>query len=288
MSMVIETDIGRDPDDFFALLYLIGAGEDIRAISVTPGDRDQIAVVKFVLSELGLSIPVGSARPDRQKSSAGGIHTTLLQRYGYPATQEPDGSGLEVLQSAFSYMPGIDLFACGPLQATGDFLRAGGKINNVLMQGGFIGYDVHGLPCKRLDKFEGLTHCPTFNLNGDVKAAQLLLECPCRRAFVGKNVCHAIFYDREVNARILPQLPKCRAAELFAEGMTLHFETHDGKMFHDPAAAAIYRHPEIATWVTGTLYRKSGGWGTELSEFGSQIAVDIDHEMLWDVIANFR
>ena len=51
--LIIETDIGRDPNDLFALCYLFGAGADIRAITIWPGDPDQVAVVRFLLRQLG-------------------------------------------------------------------------------------------------------------------------------------------------------------------------------------------------------------------------------------------
>ncbi len=36
-NLVVETDLGRDPDDFSALCYLISAGYNIVGITITPG-----------------------------------------------------------------------------------------------------------------------------------------------------------------------------------------------------------------------------------------------------------
>ena len=36
MNLIVETDIGRDPDDVFALLYLVQAGAHLRAVTVSP------------------------------------------------------------------------------------------------------------------------------------------------------------------------------------------------------------------------------------------------------------
>jgi hypothetical protein len=47
VDLVVETDCGYDPDDFFALCYLVAAGANQRCITVTPRDRDQLAVVRF-------------------------------------------------------------------------------------------------------------------------------------------------------------------------------------------------------------------------------------------------
>ena len=49
MNLIIETDIGRDPDDLFAIAYLIAAGANVRAVLISPGDPDQIAVARLLL-----------------------------------------------------------------------------------------------------------------------------------------------------------------------------------------------------------------------------------------------
>lgn len=51
MKLIIETDLGHDPDDFFAICYFIDAGIDIQLITISPGDPDQIAIAKFLLKE---------------------------------------------------------------------------------------------------------------------------------------------------------------------------------------------------------------------------------------------
>jgi glyoxylase-like metal-dependent hydrolase (beta-lactamase superfamily II) len=62
MNLVVETDIGHDPDDFFALCYLAAAGVDIRAVMISPGDPDQIAIARLLCDRLGLEIPIGVAK----------------------------------------------------------------------------------------------------------------------------------------------------------------------------------------------------------------------------------
>ena len=79
MDLIFETDIGRDPDDMFALLYMIQAGVNIRCITISPGDEDQVAVTKAILDKVGLKIPVGIGKLNREgKTSSGGVHYQLL------------------------------------------------------------------------------------------------------------------------------------------------------------------------------------------------------------------
>jgi len=287
--IIIETDIGRDPDDFFALCYLFSAGADIKAIVISPGDEDQVAVAKFLLAEVGRSdIPVGIAKPDRgDRSSSGGMHYRILDRYGYPRRSQPDGYGPDILESAFKADPHADLFVIGPLMNVRRYIERGGTVENSTMQGGFIGYDVHDIPCERLEKFEGKTEVVTFNLCEDKKGAALYLSPAVkRRAFIGKNLCHTIVYDQEIHNIVTAVPARNRADELLREVMVIYFEERDVKMFHDPAAAVAHLHPEVFTWVNGDVYYEKGSYGTKLNPAGDRIAVDVNREQLWQHIAH--
>lgn len=279
MSLIIETDLGRDPDDFFALCWLIHHKVDIKAIVISPGDKDQIAVAKFLLKECGLNIPVGSAKPDREKNSAGGVHIELLKRYNYPMRVDSVSGGWNIIDS----FEQCELFACGPLQNIGPYLRAGGSFSGATMQGGFIGYDVHGkTDVVRLDKFEGKVTQPTFNLGGDKESGKLFVSAKFPKKFVGKNVCHTVLYDISVHERIKSSRPTSRAGELFREAMDYYLKKQPFKAFHDPLAAILHIYPEIGTWVKGQVYYEKGEWGTRLSEDGDDVLIDIDREAFWN------
>jgi hypothetical protein len=96
MKLIIETDLGHDPDDFFALCYFIDAGIDIQLITISPGDLDQVAIAKFLLKECNLNIPI-TVSNYRNKTSSGNIHTQLLKKYNYPNKASPDGLGSELI-----------------------------------------------------------------------------------------------------------------------------------------------------------------------------------------------
>src|SRR5438067_12570779 len=105
-DLIVETDLGHDPDDFFTLCYLAAAGLRLRAISVVPGDRDQLAVARLLVKELGLDIPVGASKPDSRKCSSGGMHQALLDRFGFPREAGHDGPGEEVIAATLEGHPG--------------------------------------------------------------------------------------------------------------------------------------------------------------------------------------
>lgn len=289
-DLIIETDLGHDPDDFFAICYLIAAGVHVRAITVVPGDRDQLAVARMLTKVLGVDIPIGASKPESQKYSSGGVHYDLLGHFGMPREGDHDGRGDDVIAATLERYPDCEFFIIGPCTSTGRYLaRPGARVpKRLTMQGGFLGYDLHG-PRVRLAEFEGRAWMPTFNLNGDRKGAEVLLRAPIPdRAFVGKNVCHTLLYDEALHAMMPASDPDNAAALLFRLGMDKYLRKHPEKKWHDPTAAVCHLHPEVGTWVRGRVTKIEAGWGTVLDPAGDRVLADIDREALWDCFRTWK
>jgi inosine-uridine nucleoside N-ribohydrolase len=284
--MIVETDIGHDPDDFFTLCYLISAGVNIEAIVITPGDLDQIAICKLLCDEIGLKIPIGASKQS-EKLSSGSIHHALLKKYQRSFTAQSDAPGHEILKSLVK--PESEIFIIGPPSNTGKFLRENPNVylNKATMQGGFLGYDLHPHATVRLPQFEGKTWVPTFNMNGDRKGTVALTEANINeRRFCGKNVCHTVLMNQTVFSGM--SKPKDRASELFMEGMEILLDRKEEKKFHDPVAAVCHLHPEIGKWVKGKVRKIEAGWGTVLDENGDYILAGLDYNKFWEHIQNWN
>jgi len=290
MDLIIETDIGHDPDDFFTLCYLHSAGVNIKAILVAPGHKYQMAIVRAFCKEVGLDIPIGFAKKtDVDKNPSKSFHMAIVNSLGYPYEDDGDGWGHEIVADVLKEYPECEVFLCGPLKSFGRYIMENPDtpISRVTMQGGFLPYDAHNYEVERLSKFEGKTAVPTFNLNGSVNEGKFLAASAnvADLRFVGKNVCHTILYNRERHEWIKEVEPKDRAQELFVMGMDRYLQKHSEKKFHDPTAAACHLHPEIGTWVQGTLYREKGHWGAFAMEgTNTNLLADIDRNALWDCI----
>lgn len=290
MDLIVETDLGHDPDDFFTLCYLAAAGVHLRAVCVVPGDRDQLAIAHLLVKTLGLDIPVGASKPDSIKNSSGGMHHDLLRHFGFPREASCDGPGEEVIAATLERHPDCDFLVIGPCTSTARYLsRPNARVpHRLTMQGGFLGYHLHE-PAIRLPEFEGREWMPTFNLNGDRKGADALLNAPIAdRRFVGKNVCHTLLYDRAFHATMPAADPAILAQVLFHAGMEAYLRTHEAKKWHDPTAAACHLHPEIGTWVRGRVRRIEAGWGTVADESGDLILADVDRDALWGCFRSWR
>lgn len=289
MKLIIETDLGRDPDDFFALCYFIDAGVDIKLITISPGDPDQVAVAKFLLKECGLDIPVAVSKL-RDKRSVGSIHVDLLKKYHYSKEVQADGIGSDFIKEILKD-PDVEYFGCGPLDSIYVVLQESIFPKKSTIQGGYVSYEFLEkkgiIPKVKLEKFVGKDFVPTFNLCGNKDAGKKFLDEPFEKRCVSKNLCHAIVYDSVMHEKVLSVQPKSRAGELLREGMGLYLEKHpQGKKFHDPTAAVCHLYPEIASWVDGRLIYDSGKWGTvDLLPYNCQLIGDIDVDKLFEHIA---
>lgn len=287
MNLIIETDLGHDPDDLLAICYLVSAGVKIRLITIVPGDPDQIAIAQLLRDRLGLDCPIGASKLDRDKLSSGSIHHDLLYRYDRPLQAKPDGQGHVLVEQTLAKYPDCEFLAIGPVTSIGTFLGEHKHKTRATMQGGFLPYRLnpHAHLAMWLPKFIDQEWVPTFNLNGDRKAALKFITADLDRQFVGKHVCHLVIFNQN---KLVNFVPKDVASELFVEALQLYLRRHDEKKLHDPTAAVCHLHPEIATWIRGKVVKREGGWTTELDKTGDQIIANIDHDALWQKLWRFE
>jgi hypothetical protein len=283
MALLIETDIGRDLDDYLAICMLDSWGVEIAAISVSPGDPDQLALVAGLRAELGAKWKFGPSVLGRKKHSLAGVHTELRQE-----NIEPDGWGPDLFQKESEEYP-CDLLTIGPVNAIKDLLTrqdANWLFEKILIQGGFCGYHAHQHKCYQLPKFEGKDTVNTFNLNGCVEGSKLLLNAPCaERRLVGKNVCHTVVGRPDLFSGFLAGRMSNTGARLFQIALAKHFKKKPEKALHDVVAAACYLNPSIGTWIQGTPYRaKNGEWGTQPDAEGDLVLVDLDYDRFWKLL----
>lgn len=268
-----------DPDDVLTLCMISNYPQvNLVGVTVTPGSRHQIGLVKHVLSKLEKDIPVGSKNKEHPKECVSAFHYNWLGNIG-PA--EPDGTGAEIIAQAIAKYPNLNIVCGASLGNIAAALEAGVTIERLVIQGGFAGDNIMP-PELVLEKFRGKITCPTFNLNGDVPAAlKVLASTNVRnRIAVSKNVCHGVVYDQTMHEFMLPHKGKNIGLDLMIDGMTKYLrKTPSGKAFHDPLAACVTINQNVCTLVPVELYREKGNWGSKISNnlnVSISIAVDMD------------
>jgi pyrimidine-specific ribonucleoside hydrolase len=272
----------NDPDDVLTLCLLATHPlVDLVSVTVTPGSSQQVGLVRHILDRLEVQVPVGARSPGHPKAAVSDFHTSWLGKWSDAA---PDGEGSDILVAAAQEHRGATLLTGAPLSNPG---RALGKLQMGqvffpiwVCQGGFAGDSVVPEPY-RLEKFAGRETCPTFNLNGDPKAALALIETQAiaRKIFVSKNVCHGVIYDQAMHDRVRPFRDSNPGLALMVDGMGHYLKHKPGKAFHDPLAACVAIEPSICTFRNVKLYREAGDWGSRLApdwDRASMISIHLD------------
>lgn len=286
MDIVFDMETG-DPDDFMTLLLLLGhPRSNLKAVTVTPGTREQVGLVRWACAQLapGRYIPVGAFDPTRDKKCVSSWHYEV---YGQIPPKDPDDRGGFILKRCCD--ENTTLVTGAPLRNIGVAMDLGFKVGRWVAQGGFAGEGVVP-PERQLEKFRGMVVCPTYNLNGDPKAALRALEYDGigHRRFVSKNVCHGVMADRALVDRV--GAAKAPHLELIHKGMEAYLSKgpvgkKTGKKLHDPLAACCALSPEIGEWAEVELFREKGQWGSRLkSESGTWIITGFDKERFISVL----
>lgn len=167
IPILLDTDIGTDIDDAFALALILRSPE-LRLLGVTTVSGDTAARARLaakMLSEAGKRrIPVAAGKPGKPLP----IEQTRWAE-GFSSPQLLRDNAVDFLDAQFSQYPGkITLVAIGPLTNIGMLLQkdpsAARKIKRIVMMGGSIarGYDDHATPD------------PEYNIVMDVPAARVV------------------------------------------------------------------------------------------------------------------
>jgi hypothetical protein len=273
-----------DPDDAMTLCFLL-SHPDVTLVSVTltPGSAEQVGLVRHILDVCQVPrFPIGTRREGHKKegSCVSSFHHKWL---GHFPDLNPDGPADEIL--ARSILSGCTLLTGAALTNPYQALMGDSELvlSHWVAQGGFAGDSV--VPKEyRLEKFDGMETCPTFNFNGNPKAAEWMLGTNriAKRHCISKNVCHGIAYDLEMHEQIRPHKDKNAALNLLFRGMDVYLrDKPKGKLFHDPLAAAAMINPDICEWREVELYRKQGKWGSRLmTGTGTFISIIADRQKL--------
>jgi inosine-uridine nucleoside N-ribohydrolase len=267
-----------DPDDVLTLCVLCThPAVSLRAVTITPGSRAQVGLVRYVLDRLDhKNTSIGSRSPNHPKDCVSEFHYDWL---GRAAPRSPDGFGFAVLQDVLHSHPDTTIITGASLGNISALLGTGAIIRSIFIQGGFAGDSV--VPEEyRLEKFKGKETCATFNLNGDVPAAKDVLSNPrvLERHLISKNVCHGVVYDSVMHDRMMDVEDPNPGFALMREGMIKYLEKHPtGKAFHDPLAACTAIDPTICGFIEVDVYRERGEWGSRLAS-GTNTFISIKYD----------
>ncbi|MCD6069242.1 MAG: inosine-uridine preferring nucleoside hydrolase superfamily [Bacteroidetes bacterium] len=245
-----------DPDDAMTLAIL-ATHERVNLVSVSihPGGHDQIGLVRHILNLLDRTdVKIGAGNPKSIASRVSGFHKNWVGNY---TDSEADDTAAAIMAETLSKFPdcslltGAALTNVHALQETTDIF-----FSRWFCQGGFAGDNI--VPKEhRLEKFDGMITCPTFNLNGNPIAAEKLLSLPMQeRRLISKNVCHGAIFTKANAELLIPYRQHNKGLDLFLQAVSIK-----EKALHDTVAALLSIDPSLALWKEVIPYRTKGQWG---------------------------
>lgn len=257
--IILETESG-DPDDLLVIAYLADKG--LAAVNMHPGTNEQVGLVRDVLKECGINVPVGGTGSTKNCVSS-------FYRSIYPdfKPQEPDKAPSDILKE---FLPqGAKVLTCG-LPKNIDGIPG---IDDWYAQGGYVSHDL--MPEKfRLEKFKGVQECQSFNFSNRKLIERCIANSKIRH-FISKNICHGVIYDKTRNAKN-PVIKRI---------MDVYLKEHDQKAFHDLLAAFALLHPEFMEWAEVEMYYVENRVGCRLSPGSNTfISIGYDADKFWDTI----
>jgi len=194
-KVILDTDIGGDVDDAYALSLLVSLREaSILGVTTVSGPTEQRAqLAAKLLMILGRSeIPVYAGRRgdqpmNRQYEWARGFHSTNLRKV----------SAVEFLHDQIQSAPGeITLIAIGPLTNLGDLFtrypETARQIKRVVIMGGaiYVGYDSKP------------PAVPEYNIKCDPKSARTVFASGAPVTMVGLDATAMMQLDEERQKRL--------------------------------------------------------------------------------------
>jgi pyrimidine-specific ribonucleoside hydrolase len=290
-----------DPDDVITLLLLAShPGVDLKAVTITPGSREQVSLVRWLLNSVGLldSVRVGANSWPADAEKKGCVNGKFYDNFERLKTSDSDCEPaakvlVETCNEATTLVTGAPLKNLGAAIATQRF-----SLGRWVAQGGFAGEGV--VPREQqLDKFRGKTTCPTWNFGGDRDSAVAALSCPSirRRVLVSKNVCHddRAAYSQTLHDRIAMErdeaanmsnvdsfsLRRAAALKLLHHAMEADLARRpSGKKLHDPLALAVALDENVATLAEVQMFQNKNEWGARLMpESETWIAIAFDQDL---------
>lgn len=236
VPVLLDTDIGSDIDDAFAVALILHSPElDLRAVTTVSGDTNARArlVAKMLWVDGRRNVPVAAGVPGKkldipQAPWGDGFTSPSLMK-------EP---AVELMKSTIDRAPGkIVLMAIGPLTNVAALLRQypgeKQKIREIVLMGGSI---AHGYS-------PGSGPTPEYNIAADAPAAQVVFTS-------GVPILMA---PLDVTARL--QLDEAHRQTIFAKHTPLtdalqalyKLWGQPTPTLHDPMAVSLFLDPQLCT-----------------------------------------
>ncbi|KAI0120954.1 putative nucleosidase [Xylariales sp. AK1849] len=286
-KVVVDTDIGNDPDDGLTLIYLaLHPSCDLLGVTIATGDvQKRAAVAEVFLRACGRSdVPVHCGRRQPLLKGAGqkAVPQYDLIKQRPHILDRPENTAVDFMRRTIRENPNeVVLLTIAPLSNVGLLFALDPEIPSL---------------CKEVVSMCGVyfEHAKTtenypyeWNILVDETAAGMAFNTPRpRHRFVGLDVTRpCTLWAAEVRERVfkgLGELGKLiqQSGEFWLGRVEKGGRKKDRFTFHDPLAAAVIFEPELCEWKDGRVVIDRGNGGTSLKEGEGtdRVASHVDRE----------
>jgi purine nucleosidase len=234
IPILVDTDIGTDIDDAFALALVLKSPE-LNLLGVTTVSGDTQARARLAAKLLSTSgrhhVPVAAGEPGKPLPIA---QTRWASNFA--SRQLLRGTAVQLLDRFFSRYPRrITLVAIGPLTNIAALLKqdttTARKIRRIVMMGGSIarGYDHHSRPD------------PEYNIVSDIPAARIVFSSGVPIVMAPLDVTAMLALDAQGRQRVFGR----NAPLNQALGALYRLWGHPIPILYDPMAVALLINPHL-------------------------------------------
>lgn len=251
IKVIVDTDIGTDPDDGLALAYLaLHPRCNLLGVTIVTGEaQERAAVAQVLLRACGPKAAMIPIHCGRRRPILEGEGQTTCQQYPFIQKEEHVLNRLEntavdfMRRTIHENLNEVVLLTIGPLSNLGLLFALEPEIASACR--GVVSMGGKFFPAGELHL--------EWNIAVDRTAAGIVLQTrrPSHR-FVGLDVTRQVMwtkeeylqFERRVQGKLRPVLEKCSAWWL---------EIKPRMTFHDPLAAAVIFEPELCKWKAGRI-----------------------------------
>lgn len=192
LNLWLDLELREDIDDYVTLLYSL-ENYNVSVISIHNPSNKELALLKNTLSDYNKTVPiiitgdVVEQYPDGKDINPYFLDNKLLKNINYDFVFNFD----EFIENY--NINGVTVF-CGGSLKTLSLLTERFDVSTfkAFVQGGFASYEIVAAD-KVLKKFKKRKAVPTWNLNLDLEATNVVLNSGLKVNFVSKNICHSAF-----------------------------------------------------------------------------------------------
>ena len=235
LPIVLDTDIGYDPDDLLALAMILDRSEfDLRAVITTGKNPELRALMVQHLCNISgnddVLIGIGSTTETSKEPTE--LHKAFFSDEGVDlSSKSVFHDSVDILNTVLS--PAVTVITIGPLTSLADYISTNPpaivNIKRVVSMGGFISRKSG--KCIR-----------EYNFGSDPSSTRVVLNQGFEHICVTKNVCGKILMKPEdLASAILVNSPARSFAFSF---MREWFTGREEKKLHDPFTAACAIYPD--------------------------------------------